>query len=158
MELLCDSKGIGDRPDGSPGGQTCYPYLSIMNFVFRLSLYFMAVLMTVAGIAHLVKPRFYLPIVPEWLPSRMAAIYVSGLVELLAGIGLFIPAYRREAALLVLLLMCIFLPLHAWDCFRFHPAMGSTGRALIRLLLQFVLIGWCWWLLLQTDGQAGAGR
>jgi uncharacterized membrane protein len=100
--------------------------------------------MCVAGIAHFVVTRKYLPIVPKFLPQRMGIVVISGVVELCAGIGLFIPAIRKEAALTVLFLMIAFLPLHAWDMFRERPAMGSQPIAIVRFALQFVLIYWAW--------------
>ncbi len=118
-----------------------------MKILRLTALFVMALGMMVAGTVHFAAPRSYLRIVPEWLPYRMAVVYGSGVLELIAGIGLFLPAYRSEAALLVLSLMAIFLPLHIWDCFREHPALGSKTGAIVRLFLQFVLIAWAWWLL-----------
>ena len=100
--------------------------------------------MSIAGLAHFLVTRKYLPIVPKFFPQRMAIVVISGIIELGAGVGLFIPAVRKEAALVVLLLMIAFLPLHAWDMFRDRPAMGSPMVAVIRFVLQFVLIYWAW--------------
>jgi uncharacterized membrane protein len=99
-------------------------------------------LMTTAGIAHFAFTRKYLPIVPRWFPQRTGIVILSGLVELSAGIGLFFPQTRKEAALVVLVLMLGFLPLHTWDLFRDRPAIGPHWAAAIRLALQFVLIYW----------------
>jgi uncharacterized membrane protein len=104
----------------------------------------LGVLMTAAGIAHMIITRKYLSIVPRFLPQRMAIVVISGVIELAAGIGLFIPALRKEAALVVLALMIGFLPLHAWDLFRTRPAIGPHWVAAIRFALQFVLIYWAW--------------
>lgn len=76
------------------------------------------------------------------LQLRRLIVQVSGLVELAAGIGLYIPVLRNIAALIVFILMIGFLPLHIWDVSRVRPAMGTKARAWIRLALQFVLIGW----------------
>ena len=100
--------------------------------------------MSTAGLAHFLITRKYLPIVPKFFPQRVAIVVVSGVIELCAGVGLFIPAIRKEAALTVLFLMIAFLPLHVWDMFRDRPAMGSHPVAIIRLALQFVLIYWAW--------------
>lgn len=100
--------------------------------------------MSIAGLAHFLVTRKYLPIIPKFFPQRMSIVVVSGIVELFAGVGLFIPAVRKEAALVVLFLMIAFLPLHTWDLFRDRPAMGSRLVAIIRFGLQFVLIYWAW--------------
>jgi uncharacterized membrane protein len=100
--------------------------------------------MTAAGLAHFFLTRKYLPIVPRFLPQRMAIVVISGIVELAVGIGLFFPPVRKEAAFVVLVLMLGFLPLHAWDLFRSRPAIGPHWVAVIRFALQFLLIYWAW--------------
>jgi uncharacterized membrane protein len=112
----------------------------------------MGLLMIVAGITHFLRTRLYLRIVPEFFPLRTLIVQVSGLIELAAGIGLFIPAARQIAALVVWILMIAFLPLHIWDVTRARPAMGSRGKAWIRLVLQFVLIAWTWALMAYWSG------
>jgi uncharacterized membrane protein len=100
--------------------------------------------MTTAGLAHFLLTRKYLPIVPRFLPQRMAIVVISGVIELAAGLGLFFPAVRKEAALVVLVLMLAFLPLHTWDMFRNRPAVGPHWFAAIRFAVQFLLIYWAW--------------
>jgi uncharacterized membrane protein len=102
----------------------------------------LGVLMTAAGLAHFLITRKYLPIVPRFLPQRMGIVLVSGVVELAAGIGLFFPSTRKEAALVVFILMLGFLPLHTWDLFRDRPAIGPRWAALTRFIIQFALIYW----------------
>lgn len=85
----------------------------------------------------------YGTIIPDALPKDLVT-YLSGVVEILLGTGLLIRRLRPMAGLGVLVLMIVFLPLHLWDVFRDEPAMGSTLLASIRLVLQFVLIGWAW--------------
>lgn len=106
----------------------------------------LGVLMTTAGLAHFMFTRKYLPIVPQFLPQRVGIVVVSGIIELAAGLGLFFPATRKDAALVVLTLMIGFLPLHAWDLFRDRPAIGPHWVAAIRFGLQFLLIYWAWWV------------
>jgi len=106
----------------------------------------LAIMMTTAGLAHFMLTRKYLPIVPPFLPQRIAIVLVSGAIELAVGIGLFIPAVRKESALIVLILMIGFLPLHTWDLFRDRPAIRPHWLAVIRFALQFVLIYWSWYV------------
>jgi uncharacterized membrane protein len=117
----------------------------MLNTRFLLTIA-LAILMIAAGITHFLKTRLYLRIVPQFLPLRIPIVQLSGLIELAAGIGLCIPAYRYRAATLVLLLMIVFLPLHIWDVFRERPAMGSRQLAWIRLPIQFLLIAWAWYV------------
>ena len=38
-----------------------------------------------AGAMHFVKPRFYLQMMPEWLPAHEAMNYASGVAEIAGG-------------------------------------------------------------------------
>jgi uncharacterized membrane protein len=42
----------------------------------------------VSGIGHLVRPRFFRPLVPRMLPGRDAIIYGTGVAELVCAAGL----------------------------------------------------------------------
>jgi uncharacterized membrane protein len=110
----------------------------------KIGAYALGALMTAAGLAHFVITRKYLPIVPQFFPQRFTIVILSGAIELAAGIGLFFPGVRKESALVVLVLMLGFLPLHAWDLFRLRPAIGPHWVAAVRFGIQFVLIYWAW--------------
>jgi len=106
----------------------------------------LALLLCVAGITHFLKSRQYLRIVPSFLPFRLFIVQASGVLELMAGVGLLFHSTRYDAGLAVLIMMVGFLPLHIWDVFRERPAMGSKMLAWIRLPLQGVLIVWSWYV------------
>jgi uncharacterized membrane protein len=54
-------------------------------------------LFAVSGTLHLVRPRFFEPMVPRALPARRTLIYASGLAELACAAGLLHPRTRRGA-------------------------------------------------------------
>jgi uncharacterized membrane protein len=58
------------------------------GFIGRLLL---GVLFLFTGTVHLVDASLFLPIMPAWVPWPMAAILVSGVAELLGGLGLIAP-------------------------------------------------------------------
>tara|TARA_R110002153_G_scaffold89084_2_gene218351 strand:+ start:843 stop:1229 length:387 start_codon:yes stop_codon:yes gene_type:complete len=105
----------------------------------------LALFMIYGGVQHFVKPNFYMPFVPSFLPYPMAIIYISGIIEIVLGIALLLSKkYAKLGALGVLVLMILFLPIHIWDVFSETPAIGSHDAALIRLPIQFVLIALAW--------------
>lgn len=105
----------------------------------------LALFMIYGGGQHFVKPNFYMPFVPSFLPYPMTIIYVSGIAEIVLGFALLLnKKYARFGALGVLFLMILFLPIHIWDVFSETPAIGSHDAALIRLPIQFVLIALSW--------------
>lgn len=116
-----------------------------METIFLYSRFLMAAIFVAIGFHHFYKPKFYYPIIPAFFP-KLFVTYVSGVIEIIIGIGLCIPSYQKYAALGMALLMVAFLPLHIWDITREKPAMKTTKGAYIRLVIQFVLIAWGWFL------------
>ena len=115
-----------------------------MKIVWKTLRILFALFMLYAGVQHLLKPEFYIPFVPSFLPFTMGIVYVSGIAEILVGIFLLIPKYAKLGAMGLLLLMLVFLPIHIWDVFAENPAIGSQKAALIRLGVQFLFIAIAW--------------
>jgi uncharacterized membrane protein len=105
----------------------------------------LALLFILAGIAHFVITPVYAGIMPAYLPAPTLLVQVSGLAEILGGIGLFVPFARRAAAWgLILLLFCVIpanlnMALHAS-----HWPSIPAWLLWLRLPLQIPLIGWVW--------------
>lgn len=51
----------------------------------------------VSGTVHLVRPDFYEPIMPGWVPAHREVILGSGILELVCAVGLVSPQTRRAA-------------------------------------------------------------
>lgn len=117
---------------------------NISKVVWTVVRFLFAIFMVYAGVQHFVKPDFYIPFVPSFLPFTKAIIYASGLVEVLLGLMLIIPKYVKMGALGIMLLMLLFLPIHIWDIFSDTPAIGSSQAALIRLPIQFLFMAIAW--------------
>lgn len=103
-----------------------------------------AVFMIMGGVQHFLKPDFYLPFVPVFLPFPIAIIYLSGVVEIGLGLLLVFKKYAGIAALGIFILMILFLPIHIWDVFSDTPAIGSHKASLIRLPFQFLFMAIAW--------------
>jgi uncharacterized membrane protein len=103
------------------------------------------VLMIFAGVSHFLKPAMFFPFIPDFLPQP-AINYSAGILEIVVGVGVFIPRFRSVSTLGILVMMLLFLPLHVIDVFKENPAIGSHQAALVRLPIQFVLIAWAWFI------------
>jgi len=103
-----------------------------------------ALFMIMGGVQHFLKPDFYLPFVPSFLPFPMTIIYLSGVIEMALGLLLLFRKYAKIAALGIFLLMLLFLPVHVWDIITDTPAIGSHKAALIRLPFQFLFLAIAW--------------
>ncbi len=102
----------------------------------------MAVLYIVAGIMHFVKPRVYESIMPPYIPSHRLMVWLSGVAEVLLGVGLFFSVTRVWAAWGIAFLLIAIFPANLYMATspKFHrfPKWVVWGR----LPLQAVLIAW----------------
>ena len=114
--------------------------------------------MVLAGLNHFISPTPYVAIVPSALPAHLALVYVSGVAELLGGLGLILPATRRLAAWGLIALFLAIVPANI-NMALHHLPMGHndlpTWALWLRLPLQAVLIAWAW---LYTRPLAAADR
>lgn len=63
----------------------------------------------VAGLLHFSTPETYLRLMPPYIPAPVAMVYVSGVFEILGGLGLLIRSTQRTAAWgLTALLLAVF--------------------------------------------------
>ena len=109
-----------------------------------LFVYAFAVVLLVAGAYHFINPTFYYPIIPAWMPKKAANV-AGGAAEILIGCCLLFPATRIAGLWMAAGLMVLFLPVHIVDLLRPRPVIGTKTIAVVRLLLQFVLIAWLVW-------------
>ena len=97
-----------------------------------------------AGIMHFVNPSFFDAIVPPWAPgSARAATYVSGVAEVLVGIGILVSRTRRLALWSAAVLFVAVFPANlymAWD-WR-DRELADRLVAYGRLPLQIPMIWW----------------
>lgn len=71
----------------------------------------LAGLMILAGLNHFRMPALYIAMISEWLPAPSALNIISGVAEILGGVGLLAPwpAVRRAASWgLIALLLAVF--------------------------------------------------
>lgn len=109
----------------------------------------LAVCMVVAGVLHFVASEPFIRIVPGFLPAPAALVYISGIVEIILGIGLLIPSMRQVAAWGLVVLFVAVYPANLNMAFNHIKIAGVPDTwwfHAIRLPFQFVLIAWAYWL------------
>jgi uncharacterized membrane protein len=113
------------------------------------------------GINHFLNPDPYVAMTPDVLPAPLALVYISGVAEILGGLGLILPQTRRLAAWgIVLLLIAVFpaninmavndIPLDGRDL----PAWALWGR----LPLQALFVAWAYWFTRPTRPERALAR
>lgn len=111
-----------------------------------VSLGALAVLFVGAGVMHFVRPEPFEQIVPPVLPAKRTLVFVSGVAEILGGMGLLFRRTRRVASWgLVALLAAVFpaniyMAVAAERFAHLAPAWALWAR----LPLQPVLMAWVW--------------
>jgi len=114
--------------------------------VKRIALYALSLFFVLAGVNHFLSPDFYLPMMPDYLPWHVELVQVSGLLEIVGGVGVLVPRLRRFAGLgLIALLVAIYpanvnMALHP-ERFPDLPRWALYAR----LPFQLAFIAWAWW-------------
>lgn len=107
----------------------------------------LAAFFSIAGIMHFVAPDQYAAIVPTWLPNARLLVAISGVCEILGGLGVLLPGTRRLAGWgLIALLLAVFpANLHMLQLGYTNHAPAYWKAALwLRLPLQLLLLWWVW--------------
>lgn len=76
--------------------------------------YALSVFFIFAGTNHFINPEFYLPLIPDYLPLHEWINWISGVLEILFGIGLFFSRYKKMAAWGIIALLIVFIPSHVY--------------------------------------------
>lgn len=120
-----------------------------MSMLKRTFCVLLAAAMCLAGTTHFTMPETYAAIVPDYLPMHTELVYVSGVCEILGGLGLLLPATRRLAAWGIVALLIAVLPANINQALHNIQPPGlemSPTMLWVRLPLQLVLIAWAWWM------------
>lgn len=91
------------------------------------------------GVAHLTAPAQFIPLVPQFLPAG-PILAITGVVQLVIGLAVLWPAWRRWAGLAFAMLCLGYLPLHLWDYIRPDPVFAPPVAATVRVAVQLVFV------------------
>ena len=105
----------------------------------------LAALMSGVGLLHFVQPAPFVRIMPAWLPAPLLLVYVSGVFEILGGVGLLIPATRKAAAWGLIALYIAVFPANVSQALRKIPyGKAPLWLTWARLPLQAGFIAWAY--------------
>jgi uncharacterized membrane protein len=90
----------------------------------KLGIGFVALLFLTSGVCHFVLTRFFVQIMPPYVPLQYEAVYVSGLFELLGALGLLFATTRKAAGIGLFVLTILVTPanVHMW----LHPELFTA--------------------------------
>lgn len=108
----------------------------------------LTVAMVYAGVNHFRNPAPYLGMMPEALPAHALLVQLSGVAEILGGLGLILARTRRLSAWCLIALFVAIFPANLNMALN-HLPLGDQPvpqwALWARLPLQLVLILWAYW-------------
>jgi uncharacterized membrane protein len=115
------------------------------NMIDRVGCWILAALFVGSGTLHFLVPEPYIRIMPPILPWPKTLVWISGVLEIIGGIGLLVPRLRRVAGYGLALLLVAVFPANIHMAISHVPSSGWMGNRLVqwlRLPLQLPLILW----------------
>jgi len=109
--------------------------------------YALSLMFVFTGVAHFNRMRHDLvKMVPPSVPQPMAAIYLTGVLELMGAAGLLVPRTERWAAWGLILMMVAMFPANVRAARQGIPLRGRPATPLwLRTPMQVLFIGLLWW-------------
>jgi uncharacterized membrane protein len=106
----------------------------------RISLIAQSLFYIGGGVNHFVHEDFYTHLMPDRYAHPEGLVQLTGVAEILGGLGLLMPATRRPAAIGIAVMLVGFLDAHQFMLR--HPERYPERALWARIPLQFVLIAW----------------
>jgi uncharacterized membrane protein len=100
----------------------------------------------IGGVTHFTLTEFYLRIVPPYIPFPLAAVYISGVFELLGAFGTLLEKTRSLSGTGLLVLTVLVTPANIYMAM--HPELFPSipfWMLIARLPLQILLLWLIWW-------------
>jgi len=95
------------------------------------------------GIEHFRSPQKFVDIVPNYLPFALFLVYLTGIMEVVGGLGIIYPETRIMAGRFMALFLLAVYPanFYMWtNDIPFGSTKLTTNGHLVRLFIQFLLI------------------
>ena len=122
------------------------PLFNLPSGFFRnLNLLGLSVFFIYFGVDHFINPDFYLSIMPPSFPLHLEAVYISGLFEILGGIGVLLSKTRKLAGWGLFALLIAVYPANIYMALTPEAFPEIPLSALyFRLILQFLFFYWAY--------------
>jgi uncharacterized membrane protein len=116
-----------------------------LSFIGRVSL---AIMLIVTGIAHFTRTDLMVEMMPEFLPLKKEIVYMTGILELLAVIGLLVGRLSRITAILLIIFFVAVLPANIVGGIK-QVNLGGMENGIMYLLfrvpMQILFIFWTYY-------------
>jgi uncharacterized membrane protein len=110
----------------------------------------MSLMLLFTASGHFAFPRGMMMMMPAFIPFRLALVYITGVIEILAAIGLQIESLKNLTAVLLIIFFILVLPANIYAAVKHidYQKVGNNGNGLyylwFRIPLQILFIIWTW--------------
>jgi uncharacterized membrane protein len=115
-----------------------------VSFIGRVAL---ALMLLLTGSAHFFKTEVMIQSMPDVVPYKQELVYFTGILELLAAVGLFIDRTARLTSILLIIFFICILPANIAGSLK-RVALGGMENGPVylffRIPLQVLFIGWAY--------------
>ena len=108
----------------------------------------MSCLYTLIGLKHIFDPKYFLPMIPSFVPFKKLIIYITGALEIILGVCLLMEYTRFYAAVGIMILLGLVFPANIYVAINYEARKKlkvSKLFAVIRLFFQLPLIYLAYW-------------
>ena len=111
----------------------------------------MAVMMAFTALGHFKFTHGMTMMIPAFIPFKKELVYLTGVIEIAAAIGLLVPATRMVTAWLLIAFFIMLLPANINAAIKHIDIEKGTfngpgpGYLWFRVPLQILFIGWIYW-------------
>ena len=127
------------------------------SFIGRAS---MAVMLIVTGISHFTNTAEMVAMMPDFMPLKRETVYLTGVIELLAVVGLLWDRTARLASILLIVFFVLVLPANIAGSLKSVQYGGmeyGPWYLLFRIPLQIFFIWWAWWFGVRPESRGRGG-
>ena len=112
----------------------------------KLYLPILVFILVSAGFAHFFAPQEFVPSIPTILPFPLEIVYLTGIIEVLAAIGLLLPKWRKLTAYMLIVYFIAILPAHFQMIISGTEIFGFGGKTffIVRVFFQLIPILLAW--------------
>ncbi|MCW5517951.1 hypothetical protein [Muriicola sp. Z0-33] len=116
-----------------------------LSFIGRLSL---AIMLLFTGIAHFTSAELMIQMLPEFVPFKKETVYLTGIIEITASIGLLTKQRSKLTSIMLVLFFLAILPANIIGSIR-EVKLGGMENGVnylyFRIPLQLLFIIWAYY-------------
>lgn len=108
----------------------------------------MCIMLCFTAIGHVIYAKGMTMMLPDFIPFKLAIVYITGIMEVIFGILLLGPKYRRMMGITIIIFFILILPANIYEAVNYVNLETATYNGVgpiylwFRIPLQLFLIGW----------------